>query len=344
MKKPIVLLVLILVARVLFLGCVEVKGNSTGTPPSSASYSTPPADGGLGTPSDTTQGGRLETRLAVGVQPDALVETDVALKPSALCHPRPMRFVTTSHFEEPHTSAAICEIDDQGVFTMSYGYPKDQKWCPLYEQADGSKSGPYRACFFSQNEDVSDFERGYGLYEVRFCFEGPLFENLDLWFNAQADGTPLSVMRLHSADDATRSSCQTMFLSFLDGCTTYGKTQCGRPCSDVLTPDAGLISGGAHPSGSDAATLATSATACSSFQRVKARLTTEYCTECATGDTCARPEGVEIRLLSLVYYPSECLCQDDRDCATGTFCRKDGLSLDADCWKDASGCRGICVP
>ena len=278
-------------------------------------------------------------------QPTETVGTDAPLASpgdgsatKATCRPRPMQAVTTSHFEEAHTPAPMCAIDESGVVSMSY---QTFAGCPTFDD-NGQQSGDYRACYFGQNEDVSAFERGSGLFEVKFCFDGPLYENLNLWFDTQAEpSTPLRLMRLLRGDDSTPSSCRTMLLSLQDSCISAFEPTCGVACRDDVSLDAGPADGGGGSlDGGNAPPPVM--TACASFRRVKVRVTTEYC-QCPS-EGCPRPATANVRLLSLVYYPEDCLCATDADCSAGTFCREDALSPDATCWDSAAGCRGICSP
>jgi hypothetical protein len=255
---------------------------------------------------------------------------DTARAIKAQCHPRAVRAVTTSQFEEPHTPVPACTVDDTGAVDMSY---MTFAGCPQFID-DGKPSGDYRACYFAQNEDVSQFERGRGLFAVKLCFDGPLFEDLNLWFDTPAPSVPMRLMRLVRGDDPTPRSCRTLFLSLEDSCSSaFDQVTCGAKCSDDAAADGAVA---------DAGDAGVPPTPCAAFERVRVRMTAEYCV--CPGNNCVRPPTADVRLTSLVYYPDDCLCTADDDCEAGTFCRKDALSPDASCWKTAAGCRGICAP
>jgi len=261
---------------------------------------------------------------------------------SRACHPRLMRAVADPSFKQRDTMPPTCSIDEHGTLAMSYPTVDN---CPVFSD----KQRPYRACYFGQNEDVSAFHRGRGLFEARYCFEGPLFDDVNIWFDTQAEpSTALTFLRLHRTDDATARSCRRVLLSVNDSCVSEGK--CNAGCVDTRAPAAdaapAMIDATADDAGGDGAASgdgpvqSAGLLSCESFQRVKVRITAEWC-QCPSG--CARPRRAEVRLLSLVYYPEDCVCTSNRDCGPGTYCRKDALPADADCWKRGD-CQGVCTP
>lgn len=301
------------------------------------------------------------TRDAATESPDSASADDATAdllgsgaRAAPACHPRSLRGVAVSNFQEAHTPPPMCAIDETGVVSMSYAtFPE----CPVF-QDPGGPSGDYRACYFGQNEDVSAFERGRGLFEARYCFDGPLYENLNVWFDTQSEpSTPLRLMRLLRGDDPTVHDCRTMLLSLEDSCiSAFDRPNCGIPCSDEGPADGGPVEAGAGADGraggdaspdggsdgGEGGSTIAPPTSCTAFQRVKVRITTEYC-QCPQ-EGCVRPPTARVRLLSLVYFPDDCLCSTDVDCEAGTFCRKDALSPTADCWRQPGGCRGVCEP
>ncbi len=354
--------------------CVKVEGNAAGRGPSGSGGNLPGGLGGAGgdgraqvdsgdgagnaseAGENDAPGDGADTPAEAGTDAGVPgVSPDAGDRRTIACHPRPVRVVAADHFQELHTPAPTCEIDESGVMSMSYA---TFEGCPVFID-DGKPSGDYRACYFGQNEDVSDFERGLGRFQVTFCFDGPLFEDLNMWFDTGAPpSTPLRLMRLVRGDDTTPRSCRTAILSLQESCASaFATPNCGLKCSDAI-PDAGAEEVGVRsnsdaeapdvgsPDGvdgdSDGGQGAPTPTACSVFERVKVRVTTEYC-QCPTAG-CVRPATANVSVLSLVYYPESCLCDRDSDCGAGTFCRKDAVPADAPCWTTGDGCRGICAP
>lgn len=273
-----------------------------------------------------------------GGRPDAAEDAPRAPRS---CQPRSVRAVYEPFFGQKNTPAPVCEVDRDGVLTMTY---ETVPGCPVYED----RQRPYRACYFGQNEDVVAFQRGQGLFEARYCFEGPLYEDLNIWFDTQTNpSVALTFARLHRADDSTKRSCRTVLFSVGDSCISEGK--CNAACVDggVAEPDASDPvdatggDGGASVD-ADGGSDATRAPACARFERVKVRITTEWC-QCPPKG-CVRPLNAQVQLRSLLYHAEECLCDSDSDCDPGTFCRRDALSPEASCWTRPGGCRGVCAP
>jgi hypothetical protein len=307
-----------LTASVAVSGCFTVQG----------SYERPPSE-------------TIRNADGAGVGVDAAVDAAVPGRPNA-CHPRLIRAVATDGFAEPHTAPPTCEIDGDGILTMAY---ETVVGCPVYQTDGGPSSPPYRACYFAQNEDLSAFYRNAGMIEARYCITAPLFDAVDVWMDRESsdpavDGMALRAMQLQAPEIPMSSSmsettCRTVAFSLAESCG--GLSGCGAPCVEPAANGASVSDAGRLP---DAGASA-SATSCAALERVRLRLTTEYCPKTCTETTCVRANPAQIQLLSFTYYPEDCRCASDGDCAPGTFCRKDGIPTTASCWS-AGGCRGIC--
>ena len=353
-----------LMAMTLTAGCITVTG----------SYERPPdvVDAGSSsnaadlpderTPDSTSEGAvdLPSDEPETGSEPEGSIDgsggelADVR-PPAPTCHPRSIRALTPAPPDKPGFSEGdgappTCEIDDSGVLVMTY---TPQDGCPIHKDTAGHDVTPYRACYFAQNEDLSAFFQNRGVLEAHYCYTGPLFDALDIWMERESsdpkgNGTALRAVQLQRPEDMmtnsrTTTTCRTVAFSLQESCGAL--TSCSlQPCVDSGARDAGTGgggAGGADAGGPDGGATAVASSSCALLQRVRIRLTTEYCPPGCDVTSCVRPKPVQVRLLSFVYYPEECRCLTDDDCATGTHCRKDSLPPMASCWS-AGGCRGIC--
>lgn len=188
-----------------------------------------------------------------------------------------------------------CSLEPDGTATMSYCVPP----------------GAWSTCSLALAKNLDWFDadhEGEGVLEVRFCTDQRISGALDLWYGEYPNRKRLTLL---DASETMDVSCRTVYLTPAMACYA-GIDLASMPESvrwQSLPETCGNRCGRTPPE-------------CRSVDFAAARLTlaAEYAQVLAQ---------TTLRVLSITYYPSDCACVDDRDCADGALgiCR-----------------RGVCVP
>jgi hypothetical protein len=206
--------------------------------------------------------------------------------------------------------APECRITEDGAAILKFS-----QYC---------EDAPHHGCQIAEGQDFSMFDNeqgGQGLLEVRFCVEGTSDGAINLRYEA---GTR-KFFRLLPMGEILSNGCRTTYLAPADACAPEG-------CPTNCMTDGGVGDGPPDaPADEDASTLQ-----CPQFRSSNLVVMSEWCGE-TPGDS---PGPVQIKIISITYYPKECLCDDGLGCPAAHICRRDGWHNKSAC---GSHCPGICT-
>jgi hypothetical protein len=214
-------------------------------------------------------------------------------------------------------SLPTCALDDDGRVTLEYDVTEA---CARPE--------PYRGCVVASHQDIARFIGGEGLFEVELCVEGELDGALNIWLQDRdygADFDPALRLNLAMVDQGEPF--------------TSGRRRKWFRADDIGTSSRCVAS---MPSEAGACSTATPAAAIandsSAFQDAQIQLLAEWCDESkVTGEM----GHVVVTLVSLTYFPADCLCSSDGQCAGRGVCQADYWTETACCRCDTA-CPGVC--
>jgi hypothetical protein len=209
-----------------------------------------------------------------------------------------------------------CELDDQGVVTMTYTpldcSPPDVWWA---------------GCAFAGNLDLVDFDaqqgHGDGVIAIKLCVKNFVPSALNLRYGSvalSAPGHTKWMPVINGQEQFTGDGCRTVYLSPQDACYDYNRcgTSSGCYVDDSMTPPVQQ---------------------CDDFSRSEISIVNEFCAPHAAATT---PTVVTIERVT--YFPQSCMCDDTSTCSAPRVCRRDGWPTTARCDIDGHGCPGACAP
>jgi hypothetical protein len=282
-------------------------------------------------------------------QPDAAA---VMVRDAAARSCVPRRFLLDERGITNGNGAGLptCSFDANGAATLDY------------ETEDGgcTRPEPYSGCLVALHEDVRRFVAGQGVFDVQVCVEGSVDGAVNLWLqDPKTKSAPEGRLNLLLVDrsEVFMSSCRRRWFSASDigfpdhcparrgpdvrGCFDPGDAGASNAIGDAAAPVGGHTDAGAQRDAradavdghADAAPLPPP-----DFGDAELALIGELC---VPSKTKATPQHVKITLTSVVYYPTDCLCESDAACAGAGWCQRDPWPELACCWCQG-GCPGVC--
>jgi hypothetical protein len=304
----------------------------------------PPEDAGSSTNHDSAEAGTSDGGPEADA-PEPSADGGVCADGGCrgVCRAHRYRAVRSTPVTGNGASPPACLADQGGALELSYTAGR----C--------SEPRAFRGCQVSEMADLTAFEAGEGVWQVEVCVDRPLIDTINLWYEVPSMRKYMNLLRPGAA-----AGCHVLFLAPSDACLSADA--CGPLCAgggrtaggDAGNPstDAASATGDAAAEELDAMTEGRDATPedgatydagyCPAFSQASLTLMSEWCV-CPTGGCPESSEG-HVRLASMTYFSSGCLCQRDADCDAGTVCRRDAWPSEAHCRATASGCPGICAP